>query len=340
MEMIESKDKVIKGNNVHIGYRAHHQETTVHQHLDFCLYRGELTCLLGANGSGKSTLLRTLSAIQPALEGDIQLLDRPLTSYSESERSRTIGVVLTERTQAGGLTVYELISLGRQPHTGFFGRLTARDKAIIDHAIQAVGINPLRNKYMAELSDGERQKVFIAKAFVQECPLILLDEPTAFLDVVSRIEIMSLLRRLAKEENKAILLSTHDIDQALVLADRLWLLRAHQGITCGVTEDLILDRQLETLFPESGISFNSMNGVFTPQAVYTRTIKVEAADERLRHWTENALHRIGYLCLSKDMKEGVHPLLKVSSAHELTLQIETETRKFTNFESLLNHLNA
>lgn len=207
------KQAVITATDLCIGYRTHKEEKKVHEHLSFEPYPGELTSLLGANGAGKSTLLRTLSASQPSLAGDLQLLDKPLQHYSEKERSRTIGVVLTDKTQAGGLTVYELVALGRQPHTGFFGRLHRHDHAIIQEALNAVGITHKAQSYTAELSDGERQKVMIAKALVQECPLIILDEPTAFLDVVSRIEIMTLLHRLAVEQNKAILLSTHDIEQ-------------------------------------------------------------------------------------------------------------------------------
>lgn len=345
-EKIHEKS-ILEGQCVSIGYRQKKHEVSVHTQLNFQLYKGELTCLLGANGAGKSTLLRTLSAVQPCLEGNILLLGKPLAAYSEKERSRTIGVVLTERTQVGGLTVKELVALGRQPHTGFFGRLNDTDKAIIDHAIESVGITRLAHSYMAELSDGERQKAFIAKALVQECPLILLDEPTAFLDVVSRIEIMTLLRKLAREEQKAILLSTHDIDQALLLADRLWLLRAHQGITCGVTEDLVLNNQLETLFPESNICFDNRNGTYVPRSTYTRSIIIEAADERLLHWTTNALHRVGYHCLTAETTAHNLAKLNVASAHQLVLQtISTTdtcnascTHTFTDFETLIKYLS-
>lgn len=258
------KQAVITATDLCIGYRTHKEEKKVHEHLSFELYPGELTSLLGANGAGKSTLLRTLSASQPSLAGDLQLLDKPLQHYSEKERSRTIGVVLTDKTQAGGLTVYELVALGRQPHTGFFGRLHRHDHAIIQEALDAVGITHKAQSYTAELSDGERQKVMIAKALVQECPLIILDEPTAFLDVVSRIEIMTLLHRLAVEQNKAILLSTHDIEQALVLSDKLWLLSKEKGLQCGVTEDMILSHQMDNLFSHSNIRFDYDHGIYYP----------------------------------------------------------------------------
>ena len=338
MTKINHENIVLQGRDVSIGYQNKKQRIVVHSHLNFSLYQGELTCLLGANGSGKSTLLRTVSSIQPILQGNISLLNKSLNEYTERERSRTIGVVLTEKTQTGGLTVYELVALGRQPHTGFFGRLNDTDKSLVTHAIEAVGIQHLTRSYMAELSDGERQKAFIAKALVQECPLILLDEPTAFLDVVSRIEIMTLLRKLAREEKKAILLSTHDIDQALLLADRLWLLRPKEGITCGVTEDLILANQLDSLFPTTHICFNSQNGVYAPHPQYTRSIQIAASDERLRHWTENALHRLGYQCLPVDENPNSIYSLKVESANQITLRTTSGIQTYTSFESLINDL--
>ena len=164
---------VITASDLCIGYRQGKQEKRIHEHLFFRLYPGELTCLLGANGTGKSTLLRTLAASQPALSGELLVQEKPLSAYSEKERSRTIGVVLTDKTLAGGLTVYELVALGRQPHTGFFGRLSKTDHSIIEEALEAVSISHKSHSYTAELSDGERQKVMIAKALVQECPLIL-----------------------------------------------------------------------------------------------------------------------------------------------------------------------
>ena len=342
------RNTILEGQHVTIGYHQKKKQTVVHADLNFSLYSGELTCLLGANGSGKSTLLRTLSAVQPSLQGEISLLGKNVENYTERERSRTIGVVLTERTQTGGLTVGELVALGRQPHTGFFGRLNSTDKELIRHAIASVGITHLATSYMAELSDGERQKAFIAKALVQECPLILLDEPTAFLDVVSRIEIMTLLRKLAREEQKAILLSTHDIDQALLLADHLWLLRVHEGITCGVTEDLILSHQLDTLFPESNLRFDSQHGTYTPRHEYTRSVILQAADERLRHWSENALHRLGYQCLTSsktsaedsktevsESKSSETPVLHAESPCKLIWETQTKRTECSSFESLI-----
>ena len=331
---------VVEGRNLTIGYQVGKKRTEVHSRLYFQLFRGELTCLLGANGAGKSTLLRTLAAAQPFLSGDLKLLGRDLSAYSERELSRTIGVVLTDRTQAGGLTVYELVALGRQPYTGFFGRLDKTDKQLVEHALQAVEIAHKARCYMAELSDGERQKVMIAKALVQECPLILLDEPTAFLDVVSRIEIMNLLHRLAIEEKRAILLSTHDIEQALVLSDRLWLLSSTGGLECGVTEDLILRNRMDTLFANHArIKFDLMHGGFSPEVSGEKSIVLKAEDEVLRHWAQNALNRHHYFCLDACASAQKLPLLDVQEPDMLLYTDENgRTTCFSTFEALLHDI--
>ena len=332
------KQAVITATDLCIGYRTHKGEKKVHEQLSFGLYPGELTSLLGANGAGKSTLLRTLSASQPSLAGDLQLLGKPLQQYSEKERSRTIGVVLTDKTQAGGLTVYELVALGRQPHTGFFGRLHPKDHLIIKEALDAVGIAHKAESYTAELSDGERQKVMIAKALVQECPLIILDEPTAFLDVVSRIEIMTLLHQLAVEQNKAILLSTHDIEQALVLSDKLWLLSKETGLQCGVTEDMILNHRMDTLFSHSNIRFDYDHGIYYPTVNGKQEITVEATDETLLHWTINALNRHGYTCLQTQNAPAGLPHLQVIAPDALYLTRGGKQRTFTSFGKLLEEI--
>ena len=214
---------------------------TVHSGIDLTLYKGELASLIGLNGAGKSTLIRTLCRFQPALEGGVSVMGKPLESYSPHELALTVGVVLTDRTNAGGLTVRELVALGRQPHTGFFGRLGEKDRRMVEEAMTSVGIAHKASSYVSELSDGERQRTMIAKALAQECPVIILDEPTAFLDVASRIETMSLLHETALRQDKAILLSTHDIDNALMFSDRLLLLSSGEPVVSGAPEDLVLD---------------------------------------------------------------------------------------------------
>lgn len=248
----------ISTHQLSIGYSGRGGKRVVHPDLNLQLFSGEITALLGSNGAGKSTLLRTLCGLLPSLHGDIFIEGRPLAGYRSGELSTHVGVVLTERTQTGGISVYDLVSLGRYPHTGFFGSLREDDHAAIRHALDTVGIADKAQRFVSELSDGERQKAFIAKVLAQECPIILLDEPTAFLDVTSRMETMITLRRLAHREGKAVLLSTHDLDTALQLADTLWLQPADpaEEMICGKPDQLVGNGALARFFGSATLRFD------------------------------------------------------------------------------------
>ncbi|WP_099464351.1 MULTISPECIES: ABC transporter ATP-binding protein [Parabacteroides] len=283
----------IETTNLSIGYVLKNgRRKRVHEQLDLVLHPGEVTCLLGLNGAGKSTLLRTLCGFQPPLAGSIRLMGKPLEEYSQHKFALTVGVVLTEKTNAGGITVYELVSLGRHPYTGFFGQLKPHDKEIISQSLESAGIAHKANNYVSELSDGERQKAMIAKALAQQCPVILLDEPTAFLDVTSRIETMVLLHKLATEQKKTILLSTHDLDLAIQMGDCLWLQEKGRPMACGTPEDLILSGAFGTFFGKEGIIFDPSTGKLNVEAP-TCPIGVEG-DFQTSYWVGNALVRNGY----------------------------------------------
>jgi iron complex transport system ATP-binding protein len=237
-------ETVIQSKSLSIGYG----KKIIHEQLNVSLYRGEVTCLLGLNGSGKSTLLRTMAGFQPPLAGELLLMNRPMTDYSPSELALTVGIALTEKITAGDLTAYDLVSLGRHPYTGFFGKLRAHDRDVIARALEAVGMTEKTFQPIDEMSDGERQKIMIAKTLAQECPVILMDEPTAFLDVAGRIEMMALLRKLADEQQKSILLSTHDVELAVQTSDRLWLLARNRPLMSGTPETLVSNGSLASLF--------------------------------------------------------------------------------------------
>ena len=255
--------------NLSIGYTQKGNEKVVAQGLNATINSGELTCLLGCNGVGKSTLLRTLSAFQPALGGDIMLNSdgslHPLTSYTDKELSRMIGIVLTEKPDVRNMTIEDLVGMGRSPYTGFWGTLSADDKQIVADAIRMVGIEPLRGRMIHTLSDGERQKVMIAKALAQQTPIIYLDEPTAFLDYPSKVEMMQLLRRLAHEQQKTIFLSTHDVELALQLSDCLWLMESNL-LSVGTPRQLADSGALSRFVEREGI-------VFEPDSLTLRVIK-------------------------------------------------------------------
>ena len=285
---------VVSGKRLAVGYRLGSRgERRVHGNLSFALRSGELTCLMGPNGAGKSTLLRTLAGSQPPLEGSLLLDGSPFSAYGGRRLSRRIGVVLTDRIHAGGLKVRELVALGRYPYTGFFGQSDANDRRIVDDAMRAAGIDFKADAYVSELSDGERQKVMIAKVLAQQCPIVLLDEPSAFLDVASRIEVMHLLHDLARKRGKAVLMSTHDVELALQLADRLWLLSPDRGLRCGATEDLATDGSMDMFFGRNGIVFDKGAGVFRLELPADESVAVAAAGDELAFWTKNLLKRCG-----------------------------------------------
>ena len=283
---MRTQEPVIETNHLSIGYLLKGgRRKIIHEDLNLRLQPGEVTCLLGLNGAGKSTLLRTLCGFQPPLSGEIRLMGKPLASYSQSNFSLTVGVVLTEKTNAGGITVYELVSLGRHPYTGFFGQLKKHDREIIGQSLEAAGIAHKAQNYVSELSDGERQKAMIAKALAQQCP-------TAFLDVTSRIETMVLLHRLATEQHKAILLSTHDLDLAIQMGDCLWLQEKGRPMACGTPEDLILSGAFESFFGKEGIVFDPSTGKLNTKAPVD-PIGVEG-DFLVSYWVGNALIRNGF----------------------------------------------
>jgi ferrichrome transport ATP-binding protein fhuC family protein len=209
---------IISLSQLSVGYTLSHP---VISDINLELRSGQLACLIGENGIGKSTLLKTLTGFLPKLKGSLLLGNRDIESFSQRELARQVSIVLTQKPDVQNLTIEEIIGLGRSPYTGFFGRLRAEDRKVVDDAIATMGIEKLRGRMIQTLSDGERQKVMIAKALAQETPIILLDEPTAFLDFPSKAETFQSLQRMAHERDKLILLSTHDLELAVRFADSL-----------------------------------------------------------------------------------------------------------------------
>lgn len=248
--------KNVELRQLSIGYRGNKGVKTVADNITASLRQGELTCLLGANGVGKSTLLRTLSVFQPKLGGIITVNGKDISDYNARELSRFISVVLTEKPDIRNMDVHGLVALGRLPYTGFWGANTANDLRVIDEAIEQVGISQLAGRLVETLSDGERQKVMIAKALAQQTPVIFLDEPTAFLDFPSKVEVLLLLKRICQEQHKTIFLSTHDLELALQVADCIWLMERDKGLTIGTPRELADDGTLSHFIERDGITFD------------------------------------------------------------------------------------
>ena len=239
-----------------IGYNTKNNRKVVASSITASLQSSRMTCLIGPNGVGKSTLLRTLSAFQPPLEGNVFIHGKDIASLTQKQLAKLIGVVLTVRPDVQNLTVEDLVGLGRSPYTGFWGTLDEEDRKVVNDAIGMVGIGQLAKRMIQNLSDGERQKVMIAKALAQQTPVIFLDEPTAFLDYPSKVEMMQMLHHLSRTAEKTIFLSTHDLELALQVADTVWLMMDDNTMHIGTPHQLADDGSLGAFIERNGIIFD------------------------------------------------------------------------------------
>jgi iron complex transport system ATP-binding protein len=298
-------DIVLKTHDLMIGYRRPRQPArAVVSHIDVGLKAGELVCLIGPNGAGKSTLMRTLAGMQPPLAGSVSLEKDDVYHMKPAELARCLSIVLTERVEVGVLSAYALAALGRYPYTGAGGALTPHDEKVVRWAMEAVGAAHLAARDVGELSDGERQKVMIARALAQEPVVMLLDEPTAFLDLPRRAEMMQLLRHLARDSGRAVLLSTHDLDLALRSAARIWLLPAGGPLQTGAPEDLVLSGAFQAAFQGEGVTFDSYNGSFRVQTRAAGQVEL-IGDGLPALWTARALEREGFCAVRNGQSSPV-----------------------------------
>ena len=247
----------MKLENLTIGY-GHH---VVQKDLTLQIRSGEMVCVLGKNGCGKSTLLRTLSGLQPALSGACIMPDgRNVSELSEREKAQNMAIVLTERLSADNTPVEDVVAMGRYPYSGWLGALTDKDHKIIEEAMRQTEVLEKRHAYFNELSDGEKQRVLISKALAQETPYIFLDEPTAHLDLPNRIKTLLLLRELAHKQNKAVVISTHELDLALQTADVIWLMKPGAGIVVGTPKNLVENGYFQQAFDDPHFRFATTDG--------------------------------------------------------------------------------
>ena len=254
-------DIAIKTEGLSIGYK----KKVVASDLDLSLRKGMVTALLGKNGVGKSTLLKTMTGMLPPLGGTVRVKGRDIRDYRRRELAKTMALVSTDPGLAGALTVREVVSLGRQPFTGVFDRLDASDVDIVEGALRAAGITHKADSFIGTLSDGERQKAMIARALAQNSEIIIMDEPFSFLDVEGKIELLSLMKKIAGENESAILFSTHDVSQALRMTDRIWMFadKADSKIIIDKTpEELVASGDINLLFKSENIEFDSVQNDF------------------------------------------------------------------------------
>ena len=305
---------ILTTHDMAVGYGQGNKRTILLSDLNLSLEQGTLVALLGKNGAGKSTLLRALTCDSQPINGSVEIDGKPSDEISKRDLSRLIALVATERIMGGAFTIRELVALGRQPHTGFLGRLSRHDDEVVRQSLEAVGIAHKAEQHVAVLSDGERQKAMIAKALAQETPIIVLDEPTAFLDVASRIETMKLLHSLAREQNKAVLLSSHDISQSLLLADELWVIIQDREVVTGSTEQVVMSGAMDRVFDNSSILFNNDLCDYESKLPTTASVMLECDDSKLEHCVANALLRNGI-----DTSHGGDVTVKVLSVNDFKL---------------------
>jgi iron complex transport system ATP-binding protein len=249
MRNLDMTNPVLQCIDLSIGYSYSDGTALIlAKNLNLTINRGQVIGLLGPNGSGKSTLLRTLSGLQPALAGSVRVMGQPIKSNQVRQTARMLSVVLTDRIDVRNLTVFQLVLMGRYPYTDWLGRSDSDDSDLIENALCQVRMQGYSNRNFNELSDGEQQRALLAKALVQDTPLIVLDEPTAHLDLPNRISIMRLLRTLADETGKSILFSSHDLDLAVHTADHLWLLQNEGRLVEGKPMDLMDGLAFEATF--------------------------------------------------------------------------------------------
>ena len=288
---------VVSLSHLYVGFAAHAEPLL----RDFSaeLQAQELVCLMGPNGAGKTTLLRTLLGLHQPLQGDVHIEGHELTSLSRRFLAQHISVVLPGRITAGSLTAEELVALGRLPYTSWNGRYSARDLELALEALDRVEALEFRHRRVAELSDGERQRVLIARALAQDTSLLLMDEPTAFLDITHRIQITQLLQQLA-QDGKAILMTTHDLDLALHYGDRLWLWDpATQQIHVGIPEEIMLSGVLPRVFATEDIQFDPASGSLVKPEAKGPSVSI-AGDTVAETWARKALTRKGFRVVSDD----------------------------------------
>ncbi len=324
---------ILKATHLNAGYLRGKNQTIILENVNISLKSGELVCFMGPNGVGKSTLLRTLTAVQPALSGSVEILGKNLRQLSISEIAVMISMVLTDKTNAGNLTAEEIVALGRYPYLGWNLSFKGEDKDKIQEAIERTSISSFAHKKIHELSDGQIQKVMIARALCQDTPIMILDEPTAHLDLNNRVEIINLLKDLAKTTNKAILMATHELDLALQSSDRLWLAGYNHPIEEGFPEDMVLNGKIDNVFELKG--FDLKTGHLHKTSLGKKVgLKGEGY---LYLWTKNALERNGYeideqanlIININNQEDDLHwefsdeQLIKVDSLEELIDALQT-----------------
>lgn len=322
---------VLETRDLIIGY-----EKSLMPAINVELRQGDVVALAGPNGAGKSTLFKTITGHIPPLSGQIKLFGKDIREYNNTQRASLYSIVLTERPDDMFITVFDIVASGRYPHMGLLAKMSRHDKKIIIESLEQTSTEHLIDRTFVSLSDGEKQKVMIAKALAQDTPLIYMDEPAAFLDYPSKVELMTLMLKLAQEQNKTILFSSHDLDMLLHNADKLWIVAPNKKLITGVPEDLVINDHIEHYFSRKDIRFDKETARFeistTPRQT---TIHIERDDSYRHLWLRHALMRKGYnITDTNDSNIALHitdEVIIVSNNDEVI-------HKFSNIAEVIDYL--
>ena len=330
---------VVKATDLSIGYLTGYKQTVVSAKINFSFGTGVFVCLIGPNGAGKSTLLRTMSGFQPVLEGKSEICGHSVNSVKPSELSKLLSIVLTDKPEGFKMTVFDVAATGCQPYTGFFGRLDPGHRKIVYQSLEQVGIRHLENRYFDELSDGEKQKTMIAKSLSQLTPVIILDEPAAFLDFPSKIDLMMLLRRLCSENNKTIIISTHDINLAFKMADEIMLLSPGKPFITGIPEELIYSGVIGGYFKRHDLFFDPLKLMFSQTIHYSKKAGL-VGSELFKALASNLLQRHGFEIVDTENDIDINLFLKETGKNTMAMTYNGKIETFSGFQGLYAYLIA
>ena len=331
--MIQEENFNIDLKNLSVGYRqTSGASLEILKNINLSATTGEMVAVIGSNGIGKSTLLRSIAGFQKYFSGSIKMNGNELQNIKEQEIAQIISFVSTENIRVSNMTVFDLVAYGRFPYTNWIGMLAENDKIIVTDAIEKVGLKGFENRLITQISDGERQRAMIARAFAQDTPVIILDEPTAFLDVSNKYEIFHLLQILSKQKQKTIVLSSHDLNIALREVDKLWII-TENGNFQGAPEDAVLQGWLNRLFNNEHIGFDLQEGEYYFKKEFKAKIKVEGDGLPLT-WTLRALNRAGYQIVIKADPDFWVEVIQ----NQWTLKSKKSTQTFDSIYQLLQNL--
>ncbi len=339
---MRKQDIKIEIQNCHFGYHKKGQKNILLEDISLMAFQGELIALIGKNGSGKTTFLRTLTGLQQLLEGKISIEQKNVSDFHANELARKVGFVSTFIPDNPEMTVEELVRIGRYPYTNFFGVLRLHDIHKVKEAIDICGIKDLQGKKISEISDGERQRTMLARVFAQDTDIILLDEPTSFLDIPNKFDIFNLLGKLSKE-GKIIIFTTHDLNLATRYADKIWLIKG-RSVAEGAPEDLFLGTEMREQFVSDKLTIDPETGEIGPKFHPGKSLILHVGKdcELAEIWTKRAFARRGIVVLC-DENEAVKDSVRVFISKEKNkyiwnLQKENQNLFLTSIYLLINQL--